>query len=170
MALADLETVIRGGLDIPIGRKTYTVAEPTAREGIRLMLMFHDPSTNLSDAEELAEIKRLLGPVWDQMNDDNVGWSKMMHAGRTALFKYGLGDENAQTYWTGGLEALGKGLNPLPKESILRTGRVYASVAKVDPRVVQERTARKMREAASTSRRLASVVGTSISRKRRRTV
>lgn len=166
MALQDADEIIEGGLSIPIGRKVYHVAEPTAREGIRLQLLFHNPNTNLTDVDELREIKRLVGPVWDQMNADGVGWSKMMHAGRTALFKYGLGDENAETFWNGGLEALGKGLNPLPRRD--PRDRVAAVVARVNRRAFPVLTALMTQEEADTFRRLGLGVGTSILNRRRR--
>ena len=168
MALQDAEEIVVSGLALPIGRKVYRVEEPTAREGLRLQMMFHDPDMNLSDVEELREIKRLLGPVWDQMNDDGVGWSKMVHAGRTALFKYGLGDENASIFWHGGLEALGKGLNPQPQRDPRE--RVSAVVAKANRRVSQALMARRMPAAANGYRSLVSDDGTSISKMLRRIV
>lgn len=166
MALQDAEEIVVSGLDIPIGRKVYHVEEPSAREGLRLQIMFHNPDTSLDDLQELREIKRLLGPVWDQMNDDGVGWSKMVHAGRTALFKYGLGDENASIFWHGGLEALGKGLNPQPQRDLRESAGVV--VARVSRRVSQARMAQKTRAVASGFLNSGSVGGLSISKKRRR--
>lgn len=109
----DLDEFLDGRCPITVKGKTYYVAEPNARQGLRLQRMFLDPTTVLDDARELEEIRSLLGPVWDEMNADGVGYSKMLFAGRVALIYYAMGSDKAIIYAAGGVHDPG---NPQPRE------------------------------------------------------
>lgn len=115
---ADLDNFLDGRCPLTVGGKTYYVPEPTAIEGIRLQRLFANPETELSDPQELDEIQRILGPVWDEFEADKVGTTKAIFAGRVALIYYAMGKEKALIYASGGIDDPG---NPLPRVGPNRT-------------------------------------------------
>ncbi len=115
---ADLNEFLDGRCPITVKGKTYYVAEPNALAGLRIQRMFIDPTTTLDDAQETAEIMSLLGPVWDEMNADGVGYTKALFAGRVALIYYAMGPDKAAIYASGGIDDPG---NPLPREEKPKT-------------------------------------------------
>lgn len=56
-----------------------------------------------------------VGGIYQQMADDGVSWTEIMHAGRTALLDAGLGRTMAETHWLTGLaDAPGNQYPPKP--------------------------------------------------------
>ena len=102
MAFQKLEEFFEGSCILPISGKKYRVPEPPALFGLKLKMLYSDPERVITDSEELRLMRELLGPVWDEMNADEVRYSSMIHAGRTALIWYGLTPEAAKTFWMGG--------------------------------------------------------------------
>ena len=136
---ADLDEVLEGDLKLKVKGKVYVVKEPTALEGLKLQRTFNDPERTLDDAEETLLIRRLFGPVWDQMLDDDVPDQLIMFSGRTALLHYALGAHMAEAYVRGGVDDPGNPLPPGPRKS---RGSVFARMsAAVRSRVSRERTA-----------------------------
>lgn len=65
MGFQDLSEIFNPGLALPIRGKTYTIPAPSAEDGLRLHMHFHDPSMSFTDERELAEIMKLLGAKWE---------------------------------------------------------------------------------------------------------
>lgn len=116
MPFEELKTMMDGRCPLVVRGHTYMVAQPSIREGINLTLLLNDPEVELSDAEEYAHIRTILGSVWDEMDRNGVGKSLAMFAGRIALIWYGIGPAQAVTYAQGGYNDLpGGSLPPMPK-------------------------------------------------------
>ncbi|QDH47619.1 tail assembly chaperone [Gordonia phage Madeline] len=64
MGFKDLNEFFKPGLQLPIRGKTYTIPSVNAEDGLRLRLLFSDPSVSLTDEGELKEIMTLLGAEW----------------------------------------------------------------------------------------------------------
>lgn len=113
---ADLDEVLDGGLPILAGGHRYLIPEPTVRQGLALVRVFAENDGKLDDTTELAEARKLLGPIWDRMNNDGVGYSKAVFAGRYALIHYALGPNTARAYvQQRGVVDAGNPLPPAPK-------------------------------------------------------
>lgn len=121
----DLELVLDGRLPIIAGGQEFYVPEPSAKEGLRLQRLFAYGSARIDDMTELREILNILGPVWQEMIDANVGESKAMAAGRLALIHYAIGPTAATNFIAG--DDLGK---DLPPKRLLRKVRASAGTAK----------------------------------------
>lgn len=108
---ADLEEFLDGRCQLRVGGRTYQVQEPNAKEGLRLQTLFADPENTLSSERELGEIMKLLGPVWDELEQNGVGQTKATFVGRVALIYYAINPASAIKYASGGVDDPG---NPLP--------------------------------------------------------
>lgn len=64
MGFKDLSEFFTPGLQLPIRGKTYTIPAVNAEEGLRIRMLFADPSVSLTDEGELKEIMTLLGAEW----------------------------------------------------------------------------------------------------------
>ncbi|AUV61581.1 tail assembly chaperone [Gordonia phage MichaelScott] len=64
MGFQDLSEFFKPGLQLPIRGKTYTIPAVNAADGLRLRLLFSDPTVSLTDEGELKEIMTLLGAEW----------------------------------------------------------------------------------------------------------
>ena len=64
MGFQDLSEFFTPGLQLPIRGKTYTIPAVNAADGLRLRLLFSDPTVSLTDEGELKEIMTLLGAEW----------------------------------------------------------------------------------------------------------
>lgn len=95
---AELDEVLDGGLPIQAGGHRYLIPEPTIRQGLSLVRVFAENDGKLDDTTELAEARKLLGPVWDQMSADGVGHSKAVFAGRYALIYHAVSPNAARAY------------------------------------------------------------------------
>lgn len=118
----DLQNVVDARLPVRVDGRTYHVPEPTALEGLRLQAIFADPETHLTDDMERAEIIKFLGPVYDEMQEHGVPWSKIMLAGRTVLIHHAMSPSAAMRYALGGDDPG----NPLPPKPKRWRGRVFA--------------------------------------------
>lgn len=65
MAFKDLREFLNSDIELPIGGNVYRIPSPTAEEGLRLRMLFVNPDEAMGDAEELAEMARLLGAHWE---------------------------------------------------------------------------------------------------------
>lgn len=123
MPFTDLNTMMDGRCPLVVGGHTYMVAQPTVRVGINLTLLLNDHTTELSDREEYAHIRQILGPVWDEMESNGVGKSLAMFAGRVALIWYGIGPAQAIVYAQRGDTDAGGPLPSMPRK--WHRGRTY---------------------------------------------
>lgn len=146
MSYKDLADFFDPDLYLPIRGKTYQIASPNADDGLRLRNIFSDPTAEFTDGDEIKEMQNLLGPVWDEMKADGVDWASLCHAGRTALFHYGLGKTLAEIQWTTGL---GESGNPLPAEPAPMNRASKRAATKKKP-ASKARTARSTPDPART--------------------
>jgi hypothetical protein len=149
-ALPDLGEFFDPDLHLTIGDTVYDVVSPTASEGLRLRSLIA-ADTVLSDAEELAEIKQLLGATWDQMLADGVAWTTFVHAGRTALLHFGVTAKIAEAHWLMG--QLGGHLLPPPPSPVplVATYPDRARTAQTTP--VADPSSKKRASASGTTRK-----------------
>lgn len=63
------------------------------------------PALQLDDEDELALYRRILGPVWDELEADGLGFPTQKHYALTAFFWIGMGEDAAMTYWNSGGKA-----------------------------------------------------------------
>lgn len=114
---------------MPIDGTTYTVRAPGVQLGRRIELYFRDPSTILSDEDQIAVIAELFGAtrdpatdtfsggVWSKLVDDGISWPEIMRAGVTALIHYGRSEHAAAVYWRAGDAVIeGMSLPPEPEK------------------------------------------------------
>ncbi|QFP96801.1 tail assembly chaperone [Gordonia phage Mcklovin] len=64
MGFKDLSEFFTPGLQLPIRGKTYNIPAVNAEEGLRIRMLFADPTVSLTDEGELKEIMTLLGAEW----------------------------------------------------------------------------------------------------------
>ena len=124
--MRDLADLMDPALHLSISGRDYAVP-CTAEQGLHLLHLF-STGLRLDDNSERAEIERMLGDAFLQMLADKVPWSKIVRAGRAAMFHFGLSEEAGQTIWEDG--ALSG--NPLPPKLTrrrLRTLRGRANAA-----------------------------------------
>lgn len=114
----DLAAFMDPTLRLPIGGREYVV-ECSAWDGLYLHRdVFGDPTLVLGDDAERELILRMLGDTYQRMVDDGIGWPRIAHAGRTALFWFGIGPEAGQRYWeSAGGAAPGNPLPPSPSQT-----------------------------------------------------
>ncbi|WP_416565051.1 hypothetical protein [Nocardia testacea] len=96
-ALRDLSDFYDPDLLLPIAGVVYRVKCPGIKEADRLRLLVFDQS--LTADQEHEEIKRILGPVREQMAGNGVPDSMATHAGRTALLHFGGNPTLGRTNW-----------------------------------------------------------------------
>lgn len=126
MAYRDLDELLDGGLDLPIGGKLYRVPPVNAETGLRLQRLHDwmfgvaaavkahedDPGQDLAlpepaaelltDAQELDMYRKSLGTAYDEMIDDGVAWPRFKVAGMTAFLHHTQSAEAAERYWNAG--------------------------------------------------------------------
>lgn len=119
MAFRDLDEFFADFLELPIGGKTYRVPDVPAADGLWAQRIVEEirkakragdaDAGKLDDGDERLLYQRMLGPVFDEMMADGVGWSKVTHAGMTAFIWATNDREAAEKYWESGgdPEALG---------------------------------------------------------------
>lgn len=124
MPFQELANMIDGRCPLVVNGHTYHVPQPSVRHGINLTLLLGDHTTELSDREEYAHIRTILGPVWDEMEANGVGKSLALFAGRVAMLWYGVGPAQAMKYAAGGFDDPAGG--PLPSTPMRwRRGRTF---------------------------------------------
>ncbi|MEV6413843.1 hypothetical protein [Kribbella sp. NPDC051718] len=100
------------GLKLPIGGKTYILPPIGAKLGLRIVALFElgadlargraPGAVNqelLSDEDEENLFKQVLGPVYDEMLEDNVPWPALKHAAMTAMMDVVYDRERAENFW-----------------------------------------------------------------------
>ncbi|MEU8473764.1 DUF7426 family protein [Streptomyces hygroscopicus] len=109
-----LDELFDDSLTLPYGTKAYVIPSPSAKDGLRVQRITSLAArlaaggeaidTTLLDDEEERELLALcLGPVLEEMLKDGINWSRVRHAGLTAMFWIASGPEMAERYWkTGG--------------------------------------------------------------------
>lgn len=96
--LPDLDSFFDGNLYLPWRGEQWKVEEPTAKEAERLRdLIFGDPA--LQGNEEIAEMQKLMGATWPALVEAGVGWSHLLHMGRTALLYFSTTPDVAEGHW-----------------------------------------------------------------------
>jgi hypothetical protein len=96
MGFRDLREVFDPDLYLTIGGKQYRIPAATMEQAERLKELV---LAEVTEAQELAEIEELLGPVHDELLADGVKWPEYLHLGRTALLWAGAGDKAAEGHW-----------------------------------------------------------------------
>ncbi|QIS18528.1 DUF7426 family protein [Nocardia terpenica] len=91
-------------LNLPVRGQPVRIASPTAWEGLRLRKLFADLDA-LTPEIERAEVRRLLGGAWDQLDQLGADATVIALAGRTALLHFGKGSDAAATFWNGEIHA-----------------------------------------------------------------
>lgn len=128
---ADLDEFIEDTLTLPSGGKAYTIPSPDADLGLWCQRLYtlalqinegqtpspipplkalpDDPDQTPLTADTKGAVsqderlyRRLLGPVWDQLNADGVTWPRIKMICETTVFWVGAGLEVAETYWNSG--------------------------------------------------------------------
>lgn len=100
------------GLKLPIGGKVYALPPISSELGLRIIAIMEfgsdlaygrDPNVGdtdvLSDADERALYRDVLGAVHDEMIADGVAWRALKHAALTAMFDVSINREFAEAYW-----------------------------------------------------------------------
>lgn len=107
---AALDELFDDTLTLPFGSRAYVIPSPTAADGLRVQQITSlaarlvsggeaVDTTLLDDDDERDLLRMCLGPVYDEMQADGITWSKMRHAGLTAMFWIVSGPETAEKYW-----------------------------------------------------------------------
>lgn len=122
--MRDLADLMDPALHLPIDGHDYTIT-CTAHQGLHLVQMFAE-GLHLNDAQERAEIRRMLGDTYQQMQANGVSWPRIVRAGRAAMFHFGVNPEVGEEIWTTGTMQ-GKALPPPPKPPRRRRRRGTAS-------------------------------------------
>lgn len=89
-------------LELPIGGKVYVVPPVSLRVGLQLIAARTNPE--LAGETELDLWKLVLGPVYQQMLDDDLPVDAVRRAGQTALADYQGGREVAERVWEAGID------------------------------------------------------------------
>lgn len=130
MAFKDWSELDRGAhLDLPIGGRTYRIASPPARVGLRVQAFMdtvisaaraQEQGTKivldtqaLDDAQELDLYRDVLGhDTYQSMVDDGVPFAAMKHAALTAMVWIVMDETSAKAVWEG----------KAPTEALRRSG------------------------------------------------
>ncbi|WP_086705591.1 DUF7426 family protein [Streptomyces antimycoticus] len=97
-------------LTLPFGATEYVIPSPSAEDGLRVQKIISlaarlqsggeaVDTTLLDDEEERDLLELCLGPVLEEMLADGIPWSRVRHAGLTAMFWVASGPEVAEKYW-----------------------------------------------------------------------
>ncbi|SRR6266702_3203883 len=95
--LPDLDEFYDGDLYLPWNGTKWRVPEPSAQESMRLRLLVFDKG--FSGNDEITEMQHLMGETWDALITAGVGWSHLMHIGRTALLYFATTPDVAEAHW-----------------------------------------------------------------------
>lgn len=106
--MLDLDAFMDPDLHLPVGGRDYAIS-CTAWQGLHLHRLIAT-GAKLDDEQERAEVLQMLGPTYQQMVDDGIGWPTIAHAGRTALLWFGHSEAAGQALW----ESAGVPGNPIP--------------------------------------------------------
>lgn len=103
VALKDLDTFFDPDLHLPIKGKKYRVPSPDY-EGAKTLREIATQGMPPQSQIDLA--LQALSTALDDMVDDDVPWSMILHAGRTAILHFGVSPDIGETHW--GMAHLGR--------------------------------------------------------------
>lgn len=95
--MRDLSEIYQPRLELPIRGKVYKIPEPSAEEGARLPDLVSSNIGILQMADEA--LFYLTAEVVEQMIADDVKWTEIQHAGRTAMIFFGHSPALGRIYW-----------------------------------------------------------------------
>jgi len=145
MAFKDLDEFFDDTLALPVGNKLYRVPSPPAEIGLWCQRVLgagiaisggHDPDTvpampqDFNDEEERDLYERLLGPVWQELHDDQVSWEKIKMIGMTAFVWVGGSRDMAEKFWNSGADPKVLAPNRADRRSAASTGTGAAGTTK----------------------------------------
>lgn len=110
----DLDDFFTGDLVLPWKGRDWVIPEPTAKESERLQALVY--SDELTGPREIYEIRKLMGQTWHDLVEAGIGWSHLLHIGRTALIYFTGTPEMAHGHWTLGRLALAVDLDAVIAE------------------------------------------------------
>ncbi|MEU8723515.1 DUF7426 family protein [Streptomyces antimycoticus] len=137
-----LDELFDDTLTLPFGDTEYVIPSPSAEDGLRVQKITSlaarlqaggeaVDTTLLDDEEERDLLALCLGPVLDEMLSDGITWSRVRHAGLTAMFWIVSGPEIAEKYWkTGGDPSLMAPPNRETRRAQSRSGSGTANSTK----------------------------------------
>lgn len=105
-----LDELFDEALELPIKGKSYRIPSPSGEDGlqvqritsvaVQLLAGGKDINTEVLDDDEERSLHQMcLGPVYDELLADDVGWAWLRHAGLTAMIWIANGQEAAERYW-----------------------------------------------------------------------
>lgn len=106
--MRDLDDLMDPDLHLPIKGRDYAIS-CSARQGLHLHRLI-TTGAKLDDEQERAEVLQMLGPTYQQMDDDGVAWPVIAHAARVAMLWFGHSEAAGQAMW----ESAGVPGNPIP--------------------------------------------------------
>ncbi|AUS31710.1 hypothetical protein C1M55_11725 [Rhodococcus qingshengii] len=107
--MRDLAELMDPELTLNIEGQEFRVS-CSARQGLHVSLMMTEKPV-LTDAQELEEVRFILGDTWQQMVDAGISEPKRILAGRTAMVYFGYDKAVGRAFGEGGGVTPG---NPLP--------------------------------------------------------
>ncbi|MGX6513253.1 DUF7426 family protein [Rhodococcus sp. SJ-2] len=106
--MEDLATFMDPDLHLPIQGRDYPI-HCTAWQGLHLHQLIAT-GAQLNDEQERTEVLQMLGPTYQHMVDDGIGWPTIAHAARVAMLWFGHSEAAGQAMW----ESAGVPGNPIP--------------------------------------------------------
>lgn len=109
MKFKDLDEIFDPDLKLPIRGKQYTVPAPGAAFAKHLRTAVLD--SEVTPFDQIADAMRVLGAeidpetgdwaggVYDEMVADDLSWTIILHAGKTAMVHYGFSPDMGEVYW-----------------------------------------------------------------------
>lgn len=108
--LEALDELFDDALELPIKGKVYRVPSPSGEDGLKvqritsvavqLLAGGKDINTEVLDDDEERSLHQMcLGPVYEELLADGVGWAWLRHAGLTAMIWIANGQDAAAKYW-----------------------------------------------------------------------
>lgn len=93
----DLTEFYDGDLKLPWAYKDWVIKEPSAKESERLRALVF--TQEMHGDTEVYEMRKLMGQTWNDLIDSGIGWSHLLHMGRTALIHFTTTPEVAEQFW-----------------------------------------------------------------------
>lgn len=166
----DLNELLDGDLQLPIGGRTYTVTAVDGETGLWMERLMStgltvaaggEPDERLGtqllgDKDERTLYERALGNVYQAMVDDGVAWTKIKLAGLTVLYWTTMSREVAHAFWSSGGTSLGKAPNRAARRASTSTAeatttRTPASGSGTRSQPTRSRRSRDKRSRGGTS-------------------
>ncbi len=97
MALKDLDTFFDPDLHLPIRGKVYTIPSPDYEDAKMLREI---AAKGMPPQTQINLALQALGTGLDDMVADDVPWTMLLHAGRTAILWFGVSPDIGETHWS----------------------------------------------------------------------